>query len=177
MAPALFSIAGHQTSVALCFIYLRSDPPDSYCLTQCARYPPASNVATNKYQKSLKTPAPRQCAAHEYPPATMERFLREWRQDAASRNQYESAIFVGDKLLALTGRPWMVPRRRTADHGYQTATKTRSAWQSSISSPAITTVRKASSLGKTSCPETWNADISRLIAISSKGGSTRLSLS
>ncbi|KAL2354696.1 anaphase-promoting complex, cyclosome, subunit 3-domain-containing protein [Cryomyces antarcticus] len=32
----------------------------------------------------------------------MEQFLREWRQDALNKHQYESAIFVGDKLLALT---------------------------------------------------------------------------
>ncbi|KAI5865483.1 TPR-like protein [Durotheca rogersii] len=32
----------------------------------------------------------------------MESFLREWRQDALNKAQYESAIFVGDKLLALT---------------------------------------------------------------------------
>lgn len=32
----------------------------------------------------------------------MERFLREWRQDALNKHQYESAIFIGDKLLALT---------------------------------------------------------------------------
>ena len=33
----------------------------------------------------------------------MEPFLREWRQDALNKAQYDSAIFVGDKLLALTG--------------------------------------------------------------------------
>ncbi|KAI9727223.1 MAG: anaphase promoting complex subunit cdc16 [Cirrosporium novae-zelandiae] len=33
---------------------------------------------------------------------TMERFLREWRQDALNKHQYESAIYIGDKLLALT---------------------------------------------------------------------------
>lgn len=33
----------------------------------------------------------------------MEPFLREWRQDALNKAQYESAIFIGDKLLALTG--------------------------------------------------------------------------
>lgn len=39
-----------------------------------------------------------------YQPArAMEQFLREWRQDAFNKHQYESAIFVGDKLLALTG--------------------------------------------------------------------------
>jgi len=32
----------------------------------------------------------------------MEKFLRSWRQDALNKAQYESAIFVGDKLLAMT---------------------------------------------------------------------------
>ncbi|KAF2746095.1 TPR-like protein [Sporormia fimetaria CBS 119925] len=32
----------------------------------------------------------------------MEKFLREWRSDAAKKNQYDTAIFVADKLLALT---------------------------------------------------------------------------
>ncbi|KAI2608985.1 TPR-like protein [Hypoxylon fragiforme] len=32
----------------------------------------------------------------------METFLREWRQDALNKAQYDSAIFIGDKLLALT---------------------------------------------------------------------------
>jgi hypothetical protein len=32
----------------------------------------------------------------------MEQFLREWRRDALSKNQYDAAIFIGDKLLALT---------------------------------------------------------------------------
>ncbi|KAI9890646.1 MAG: anaphase promoting complex subunit cdc16 [Vezdaea aestivalis] len=32
----------------------------------------------------------------------MEAFLRTWRQDAMNKHQYESAIFIGDKLLALT---------------------------------------------------------------------------
>lgn len=34
----------------------------------------------------------------------MESFLRTWRQDAMNKHQYESAIYIGDKLLALTGR-------------------------------------------------------------------------
>jgi len=34
----------------------------------------------------------------------MEQFLREWRQDSMNKHQYESAIFIGDKLLALTGK-------------------------------------------------------------------------
>ncbi|KAI9798641.1 MAG: anaphase promoting complex subunit cdc16 [Piccolia ochrophora] len=32
----------------------------------------------------------------------MEKFLREWRQDALNKHQYDSAIFIGDKLLAIT---------------------------------------------------------------------------
>ncbi|CAJ2507746.1 Uu.00g089320.m01.CDS01 [Anthostomella pinea] len=34
--------------------------------------------------------------------ADMESFLREWRQDALNKAQHDSAIFIGDKLLALT---------------------------------------------------------------------------
>ncbi|KAK0728169.1 hypothetical protein B0T26DRAFT_697063 [Lasiosphaeria miniovina] len=32
----------------------------------------------------------------------MEKFLRDWRQDALNKAQYDSAIFIGDKLLAMT---------------------------------------------------------------------------
>ncbi|KHO00290.1 anaphase control protein cut9 [Metarhizium album ARSEF 1941] len=32
----------------------------------------------------------------------MDKFLRDWRQDALNKAQYDSAIFIGDKLLALT---------------------------------------------------------------------------
>ena len=39
----------------------------------------------------------------DIPTSAMEQFLREWRQDALNKAQYESAIFIGDKLLALTG--------------------------------------------------------------------------
>jgi len=34
----------------------------------------------------------------------MEPFLRDWRKDALNKNQHEAAIFIGDKLLALTSR-------------------------------------------------------------------------
>jgi anaphase-promoting complex subunit 6 len=36
------------------------------------------------------------------PQPNMERFLRDWRQDALNKAQYDSAIFIGDKLLAMT---------------------------------------------------------------------------
>lgn len=32
----------------------------------------------------------------------MEAFLRNWRQTAFNAGQFQTAIFVGDKLLALT---------------------------------------------------------------------------
>lgn len=34
----------------------------------------------------------------------MEEFLRNWRQTAFNSGQFETAIFVGDKLLALTSQ-------------------------------------------------------------------------
>ncbi|KAI4265245.1 MAG: hypothetical protein L6R35_007159, partial [Caloplaca aegaea] len=35
----------------------------------------------------------------------MQKFLKDWRQDAMNKHQYDSAIFIGDKLLALTNDP------------------------------------------------------------------------
>ena len=32
----------------------------------------------------------------------MEKFLAQWRQDALNKHQHDAAIFIGDKLLALT---------------------------------------------------------------------------
>jgi anaphase-promoting complex subunit 6 len=34
----------------------------------------------------------------------MEKYLRDWRLEAINRHQYDTAIFVADKLLALTSR-------------------------------------------------------------------------
>ncbi|KAJ5089067.1 hypothetical protein N7532_007751 [Penicillium argentinense] len=34
----------------------------------------------------------------------MEKYLRSWRQDALNRGQHESAIYIGDKVLALTSK-------------------------------------------------------------------------
>lgn len=41
----------------------------------------------------------------------MEEFLRNWRQTAFNSGQFETAIFVGDKLLALTSQ-YIPPQRR-----------------------------------------------------------------
>ncbi|MCJ1473532.1 anaphase promoting complex subunit cdc16 [Lambiella insularis] len=35
----------------------------------------------------------------------MEKLLKDWRQDAINKHQYESAIYICDKLLALTNDP------------------------------------------------------------------------
>ena len=35
--------------------------------------------------------------------AAMQKYLREWRQDAINKHQYDTAIYVADKLLALSG--------------------------------------------------------------------------
>lgn len=32
----------------------------------------------------------------------MEKFLRSWRQEALNRGQHDAAIYIGDKVLALT---------------------------------------------------------------------------
>ena len=32
----------------------------------------------------------------------MQQLLKDWRQDAMRKHQYESAIYIGDKLLAIT---------------------------------------------------------------------------
>jgi hypothetical protein len=45
----------------------------------------------------------------------MEKFLRDWRQDALNKHQYDSAIFIGDKLLALTSTCFLT----SADAGPQ----------------------------------------------------------
>lgn len=34
----------------------------------------------------------------------MQQLLKEWRRDAMSKHQYESAIYIGDKLLAITSQ-------------------------------------------------------------------------
>jgi hypothetical protein len=32
----------------------------------------------------------------------MEKYLRSWRQDALNRGQHDAAVYIGDKVLALT---------------------------------------------------------------------------
>lgn len=39
----------------------------------------------------------------------MERFLRTWRQDAYDRGQFDSAVYIGDKVFALTSEASLAP--------------------------------------------------------------------
>lgn len=60
----------------------------------------------------------------------MEKFLRNWRQSALNKAQFDAAIFVGDKMLALTSRQLNLPQGKnnmlTHLHGLlQMTTKTR----------------------------------------------------
>jgi hypothetical protein len=37
----------------------------------------------------------------------MDKYLRNWRQDALNKGQHDAAIYIGDKVLALTsGYTW-----------------------------------------------------------------------
>lgn len=40
----------------------------------------------------------------------MEEFLRNWRQDALNKGQHDSAIYIGDKVLALTSEILLDPK-------------------------------------------------------------------
>lgn len=42
----------------------------------------------------------------------MEKFLRTWRQDALNRGQHDAAIYIGDKVLALTSKYRGVSKNR-----------------------------------------------------------------
>lgn len=51
----------------------------------------------------------------------MEEFLKSWRQDALNKHQYDAAIFIGDKLLALTGRSSSMPPKSELFRGVHPA--------------------------------------------------------
>lgn len=38
----------------------------------------------------------------------MEKYLKKWRQNAFDAGQFDTAIFVGDKLLALTSQSFQI---------------------------------------------------------------------
>lgn len=49
----------------------------------------------------------------------MEKFLRTWRQDALNRGQHDAAIYIGDKVLALTSKCFSLAQivSNCADYG------------------------------------------------------------
>ncbi len=103
-------------------------------------------------------------------PANMENFLREWRQDALNKHQYDSAIFIGDKLLALTRMDssqlytcFCIPAYK-----FQKVIRTPSGLPKSISPPETILAPNLSSQDKTSYLEILHADTWLAIASSSK---------
>jgi hypothetical protein len=61
----------------------------------------------------------------------MERFLRSWRQDALNRGQHDSAIYIGDKVLALTSKDYKhdtLIGTSDTDLPVKTVTPTRFGW-------------------------------------------------
>lgn len=78
----------------------------------------------------------------------MEEFLKTWRQDALNKHQYDSAIFIGDKLLALTGMYVSLATFVFLRVDFAKATqRMRSGWRRSTLAPATTTVRRHFSPG------------------------------
>lgn len=64
------------------------------------------NTRTTYSRDPTQPPILLQCAlVQECTPYTtnnMDIYLRKWRQDALNRGQHEAAIYIGDKVLALT---------------------------------------------------------------------------
>ena len=74
----------------------------------------------------------------------MQQLLKDWRQDAMHKHQYESAIYVGDKLLAITSRQVNPICNSRGTHVRQMILMTPSSLPKSISQPEITPARRAS---------------------------------
>ena len=73
----------------------------------------------------------------------MQQLLRDWRQDAMHKHQYESAIYIGDKLLAITSKQVNTVLKRRADVRQMILT-TPSSLPKSISQPETIPARRAS---------------------------------
>lgn len=71
----------------------------------------------------------------------MEGYLRQWRQDAASRNLLETAIFIGDKALALTSMLRLFCSSFRKINTFQITTKMHYDSRNSTRPSAITLVR------------------------------------
>ena len=78
----------------------------------------------------------------------MEHYLRDWREDAARKSQHETAIFVGDKIVALTCKyglsavfAFCIPLTKMI---LQLVTKTRFGWRNFILTTETTRERSMS---------------------------------
>ena len=89
--------------------------------------------------------------SHPKAPASnprMEEFLKTWRQDALNKHQYDAAIFIGDKLLALTGMyVYFGSRLACCVNAAKATPRMRSGSRRSTLVPGTTTVRRRSSRG------------------------------
>jgi len=103
----------------------------------------------------------------------MEKILKEWRQDAVNKHQYESAIYIGDKLLAITSEHILAATLRYAN-AYQMTLRMPSGWPKSTSRRAITLELRASLRNITLSITAHHANTSQLTAISSNTSSMRL---
>lgn len=45
----------------------------------------------------------------------MDKYLRSWRQEALNKGQHDAAIYVGDKVLALTSTGALPQNRSKTD--------------------------------------------------------------
>lgn len=73
----------------------------------------------------------------------MQQLLKDWRQDAMHKHQYESAIYIGDKLLAITSKQINMIRKHRADVRQMILT-TLSSLPKSIFQQEIIPARRAS---------------------------------
>lgn len=67
---------------------------------QCAFF--ASRSRSCLWLIASQGPVPRLQCLQQHFTTPMDKYLRDWREDAVRKNQHETAIFVGDKVLALT---------------------------------------------------------------------------
>lgn len=73
----------------------------------------------------------------------MQQLLKDWRGDAVHKHQYESAIYIGDKLLAITSKHAKPIRNSKRLTIWQTILATPFSLPKRIFQPEITLVRRA----------------------------------
>lgn len=92
----------------------------------------------------------------------MEKLLRDWRQDAVNKHQYESAIYIGDKLLAITSKSLLGFLYKFTNQRQQVILKMHSGLLKFISPQVISTELKASWSDISSSKKARHVDILQL---------------